>query len=133
MAALWRARGIKPHAIVGYSAGEFAAFYEAGVFTLQECLELIYGRTKFLMKLEGAGAMVAVNASEATIAPLLKRYAGKVVIAAFNSPVHLTLSGSKVAIAGIVNDMKAENISYSMLSEQVAYHHSKILSYNEDS
>ncbi|WP_183559346.1 type I polyketide synthase [Mucilaginibacter sp. SP1R1] len=127
LAALWRARGIKPHTIVGYSAGELAAFYEAGAYTLDECLEFIFMRIKLLIKLQGTGAMLAVNASEAVITPLLQPYSGEVVIAAYNSAVHLTLSGNKAAITAIMQDLEQANITCSLLWEEIAYHHTKLL------
>ncbi|MGH8083420.1 MAG: type I polyketide synthase, partial [Lysobacter sp.] len=35
LAAMWRAKGVVPDAIVGHSTGEVAAFYAAGVYTLE--------------------------------------------------------------------------------------------------
>ncbi|MCO6717026.1 acyltransferase domain-containing protein, partial [Streptomyces sp. CHB19.2] len=36
LAALWRSYGVRPDAVVGHSTGEIAAFYEAGVYSLED-------------------------------------------------------------------------------------------------
>ena len=51
--------GIQPHAMIGYSFGEYTAACIAGVFSLQDALGLVKARGDLLRKIP-AGAMVSV-------------------------------------------------------------------------
>lgn len=127
LAALWRDRGIRPDAIVGYSSGEFAAFQVAGSYSLRECINLIYHRTKIVTILQGTGAMLAVNSDALSIQPFLEKFAGKICIAAYNSPNHITLSGKKEYMIKLSEILTKHDITNTFLWEEVAYHHTDIL------
>lgn len=123
LAALWRSRGIQPEAVVGHSAGEFAAFYEAGVYSLEQCLALIFKRTEILRVRADNGAMLAVTASEPQITALLKAHNGYISVAACNGAQYTTLSGDAAALKKLAAEMKALDMHSLFLSEKVAYHH----------
>ncbi|WP_438471455.1 acyltransferase domain-containing protein, partial [Streptomyces asiaticus] len=46
LAALWRAYGVRPDAVVGHSTGEIAAFYEAGVYSLRDAARIAVHRSR---------------------------------------------------------------------------------------
>ncbi|MCD1257840.1 type I polyketide synthase [Paenibacillus athensensis] len=110
LAALWRSWGIVPEAIVGHSAGEVAAFYEAGVYSLDDALRVVYHRSRLLQRLSGMGGMAAVGAGEAAAAALLDGEQESVCIAAINSPASVTLAGDAEALERVLQ--KAAGLSY---------------------
>lgn len=127
LAAYWRSIGIVPDTILGYSSGEFAAFYEAGVYTLEETLKLIFKRVTFLDHLQGSAAMLSVNAGEKEMLPFIEKYNGDISIAAFNSHLNITVSGKRNFMEQLAKLLTKENISYSLLDETVPHHHQQML------
>lgn len=126
-AALLRHWGISPDIIAGCSAGEYAAFYEAGIYTLEECLEFIHRRTALVSKYYGTGAMLAVNAGRTGISHLLEQFPG-ISIAVYNAPDNLTLSGSVADITGIHELLSGAGVLCNRLFEQIAFHHPALFS-----
>src|SRR5262249_28415636 len=60
LAALWRAWGMEPHAVVGHSMGEVAAAHVAGALTLEDAVQVICRRSRLLRQLSGQGSMALV-------------------------------------------------------------------------
>ncbi|XP_013393592.1 uncharacterized protein LOC106161238 [Lingula anatina] len=95
LVALWRHWGIEPHAVVGQSVGEVAAFYCAGVISLEEAAHIICTRTKYVSKAGEGQMMVVENFATDRLTSLLQdRLNGEVDIAITNSPMSNTVSGS---------------------------------------
>ena len=97
--------GLKPHAVVGHSSGEIAAAYAAGLISAEDAIINAYYRGLVLSQAGsnpkdtvGKGAMCAVGLSEQVTSKLLENYAGRVQLAAINSPTSCTLSGDQDAI-----------------------------------
>jgi len=86
--------GIKPHAVIGHSSGEYVAAHIAGVFSLKDALILVANRAKLIGQLE-SGIMLAVSLSENEILPLLSK---DISLSAVNSPSWCVISGTHSAI-----------------------------------
>ena len=71
---------------MGHSVGEYVAACVAGVFSLEEGLKLIAERGRLMQAQPRDGSMVAVMASEASVAAFIQPYATQVSIAAINAP-----------------------------------------------
>ncbi|MFN8386728.1 MAG: beta-ketoacyl synthase N-terminal-like domain-containing protein [Anaerolineales bacterium] len=84
LAQMWLSWGIKPHAVMGHSVGEYVAACIAGVFTLEDGLRLIAERARLMGGLPQNGTMVAVLADANRIADVLKPHQDQVSIAASN-------------------------------------------------
>ncbi len=115
---LWLAWGVKPIAMIGHSIGEYVAACLAGVFTLEEALNLVVLRGRLMQKLP-AGAMLAVSLSEAEIQPLLER---DVAIAALNAPNFIVVSGTCEAINRLEQKLTEQEVDCRRLHTSHAFH-----------
>lgn len=87
---LLRLWGITPKACIGHSSGEIASAFASGALTAEEAIISAYYRGVAIGGLTVTGTMLAVGASPEEIEPYLE---DGVVIACYNSPNSVTLSG----------------------------------------
>ncbi|HEX4494597.1 MAG TPA: amino acid adenylation domain-containing protein [Thermoanaerobaculia bacterium] len=91
LAKLWMDWGIRPRGMLGHSVGEYVAACLAGVFSLEDALDLVALRGRLMDELP-AGAMLAVPLSEEELAPLL---GDRLALAAVNGPSLCVVSGNE--------------------------------------
>ncbi|HEV7587201.1 MAG TPA: beta-ketoacyl synthase N-terminal-like domain-containing protein [Longimicrobium sp.] len=94
LAKLWMSWGIVPAAVIGHSLGEYAAATIAGVFTLEDALELVTARGRMIQPLP-AGAMLAVPLSASDVEPFLVDDAA---VATINAPAMCVVAGPVDAV-----------------------------------
>src|SRR5207249_22972 len=110
--------GIAPAAMIGHSAGEYAAACLAGVVTLREAMALVALRGRLFETLSPGGMLsVALPAAQvrALVGPELS-------IAAINAPALCVLSGPEVAIARAQEALRAYDIECARVRISVAAH-----------
>ncbi|MDQ7091560.1 MAG: amino acid adenylation domain-containing protein [Methylococcales bacterium] len=122
LAELWKSYGIQPKAIVGHSTGEVAAFYLAGVYSLEDAVKIVIHRSRLQHLTRGMGKMLAVGLSEQAVMPYLAPHEPNVSIGAINSPGAVTLTGDADALGNIAQQLQAQEIFNKFLRVEVPYH-----------
>lgn len=104
LARLWMSLGVQPSAMIGYSLGEYVAACLAGVFSLEDALQLLLTRAR-LVESESPGLMLA-----AAISPEeAQRFIGTGVhLAAINGPELCVFAGTPQEIDAVENQLKNE-------------------------
>ncbi|HLP59264.1 MAG TPA: acyltransferase domain-containing protein, partial [Candidatus Deferrimicrobium sp.] len=120
LAQLLMSWGIKPHAMIGYSFGEYAAACVAGVFNLEDILKLLVTRGKLISELP-AGMMLSVPMPVSDVKPLLSGLDGQIVIAIDNGS-SCVLSGPAAAVKTFENEIRSKKIIGMALDAAHAIH-----------
>jgi acyl transferase domain-containing protein/NADPH:quinone reductase-like Zn-dependent oxidoreductase/acyl carrier protein/NADP-dependent 3-hydroxy acid dehydrogenase YdfG len=115
LAAMWRARGVEPAAVVGHSQGEVAAAYVAGALSLDDAARIIALRSRALLGLAGQGAMAAVSLSADDLRGRLRAVGSRLEVAAVNSPASATVGGEPAALEEFLATLSAEKVRFRRL------------------
>ena len=119
LAALWQSWGVKPDAVLGHSAGEYAAACVAGVFRIEDGLRLIVDRARLMQTLP-EGTMLSVTAPIETVEAAI---AGDdtVHVSAYNG-LNTVVSGPIGRLDVLAEQFDSKELYYSKLPASNAFH-----------
>ncbi|MDX1928022.1 MAG: ACP S-malonyltransferase [Pirellulaceae bacterium] len=111
-----RSLGLSPDFIAGYSAGEVAAFYAAGVLSLEDAIEIAVIRGQLFEEFTSSDGRMVTISGVSSLAVLevvaeLSSQGQQVYLAGQNAPRHTTLVGSEADVLkaeGILSRLGAE-------------------------
>jgi acyl transferase domain-containing protein len=118
LAQLWMSWGIEPQAVIGYSLGEYVAACLAGVFSLEEALQVVSRRAQMIEALP-EGAMLAAALSEDDVSPYL---GDTLSLSAINGPQMCVVSGSPGDVRELSERLAAEGVACRPLRASRAFH-----------
>jgi acyl transferase domain-containing protein/acyl carrier protein len=122
LAKLWESWGIRPAALLGHSIGEYVAACLAGVFRLEDGLELVAVRGRLMQALPAGGGMVAVFAEHERVRTALAGAGDEVCVAAVNGPQHTVVSGRQEKLEAALAPLAAEGVRLEKLNVSHAFH-----------
>ena len=121
LAELWRSWGVEPAYVMGHSLGEYVAACVAGVFSLEEGLDLVAWRARLMHELPRRGGMAAVYANETAVRAAIVPFSREVSVAALNGP-HVVISGAEDALETILQEFKRQGVRTRRLTVSHAFH-----------
>lgn len=123
LTALWRSWGVDPGYVMGHSAGEPAATWAAGIFSLPDAARIVHARSVTQQRTTGQGTLMAVGLPLAQLRErLAARHDLRIDVAGINSPEAITVVGSEHDVADLARDLDAADVFCRRLTVRVPYH-----------
>ncbi|MFD7639739.1 type I polyketide synthase [Kitasatospora sp. NPDC059795] len=122
LAALWRSHGVEPAAVLGHSVGEVTAAAVSGALSLDDSARVVALWSQAQATLAGQGDMVSVMAPAGEIEPRLRRWDGRLVVAAHNGPRSVIVSGDRDAAAELLADLASDGVHARRIAVGLAAH-----------
>ncbi|MGA6156105.1 type I polyketide synthase [Stenotrophomonas sp. NPDC087984] len=127
LAAVWRAHGVVPDAVLGHSQGEIAAACVAGALSLEDAARVVALRSQAIARrLSGAGGMLSVALPRAEAEARLGRWDGRVSIAAVNGPGSVVVSGELAALDELLEELAGADVRVRRIAVDYASHSAQV-------
>ena len=116
--------GLKADCVGGHSLGEVTALYKAGIVDFESVVKIARKRGELMTQSSDVPAtMTAVKCTYSEIVEKIKEWGSNVVVANYNSPHQIVLSGSLEEITKLEEKLKEfGNIPFQRLNVSTAFH-----------
>lgn len=121
LAQVWRALGVQPAYVMGYSAGEIVAATVAGALHLRDGIDLLMCRTRILQGCQGVGGTAFVFEPVQALEALLAAHR-EVSVAAVHSASTTMVAGARPALGAFLAACEKEALATQNLTVQQAVH-----------
>ncbi|HXA53676.1 MAG TPA: SDR family NAD(P)-dependent oxidoreductase, partial [Solirubrobacteraceae bacterium] len=122
LARLWGAFGVRPAAVVGHSQGEIAAAHLVGSLSLRDAARVVALRSQILAEMVGQGGIVSVALPEEQVRERLRRFDGRLVVAAVNSPCAVVVAGDRAGLDEFLAECAAAELRAHEIASSVPSH-----------
>ncbi|MET9406277.1 SDR family NAD(P)-dependent oxidoreductase [Streptomyces sp. NPDC002935] len=126
LAAVWRARGVRPDAVIGHSQGEVAAACVAGALSLNDAAAVVALRSQALTEVSGTGTMAVVALPHTEVEARLADLGGRVSVAAVNSGRSTVIAGEVEPLDALLADLDREQVFVRRLDVDYASHSARV-------
>ncbi|MGW0565539.1 type I polyketide synthase [Streptomyces sp. NPDC003016] len=127
LAALWRAHGVEPDAVVGHSQGEIAAAVVSGALSLEDGARVVALRSRAIGRtLAGHGGMMSIPLPVDEVESRLTDWQGRVSVAAVNGPRSVVVSGEPGTLDELSALLTAEDIRVRRVAVDYASHSAQV-------
>ncbi|MFV2109764.1 SDR family NAD(P)-dependent oxidoreductase [Micromonospora sp. LOL_015] len=126
LAALWRSYGVEPAAVVGHSQGEIAAACAIGALSRDDAAKVVALRSRALTRLAGLGGMMSVQLGRAELEPRMLPWAGRISVAAINSPRTVVVSGEVEALHELRAVLVGDGVTARLIPVDYAAHSAQV-------
>ncbi|MEU6065583.1 SDR family NAD(P)-dependent oxidoreductase [Streptomyces sp. NPDC047082] len=123
LAGVWRARGIRPDAVIGHSQGEVAAACVAGALSLNDAAAVVALRSQALTELSGTGTMAVVALPHTEVETRLPE---GVSVAAVNSGRSTVIAGDVAPLETFLAGLEAQQVFVRRLEVDYASHSAQV-------
>ncbi|MEU3743579.1 MULTISPECIES: acyltransferase domain-containing protein [Streptomyces] len=110
--------GVRPAALVGHSAGEYAAAVLAGIMKLPDAVAALDARVRALATAP-RGGMASVAASPAMLTPWLT---SQVVVGAVNAPLQVMIAGPEPQLSAVTGALTAGSVTWMRAKATTGFH-----------
>jgi acyl transferase domain-containing protein len=122
LASMWRSVGVEPALLLGHSIGQLAAACVAEMIGIEDALALAVERGRLMHGVKDDGAMSAVFAGPDVVRAVLLRSAANCVIAAYNGPASVVISGPRDGVAAACAMLERDGVETRSLRVSQAFH-----------
>ncbi|MFF5099041.1 SDR family NAD(P)-dependent oxidoreductase [Actinosynnema sp. NPDC000082] len=123
LAAVWRAHGVEPAAVIGHSQGEIAAACVAGALSLADGAKVVTLRAKAIAdQLSGRGGMLSIALPAEQVRERLAAHGGLLEIAVVNGPLSVVVSGDPEALGELKASVVADGHRAKLVPVDYASH-----------
>jgi len=122
LAKMWLSWGAQPDYVMGHSLGEYTAACIAGVFSLEDAVELVSLRSSLMQDTPEGGEMWALNCDARTARKAIADYADLLSLAADNAPDSVVISGDTERLNRVIKVLGQQGVKAQKLNTSHAFH-----------
>ncbi|WP_455433287.1 SDR family NAD(P)-dependent oxidoreductase [Streptomyces luteogriseus] len=127
LAALWRAYGVEPDAVIGHSQGEIAAACVCGALDLDDGARVVALRAKAIgSELAGLGGMVSLALPAAAARELIAGWRGRISVASVNGPASTVVAGEPDALDDLLARCDGDGVRARRIPVDYASHTAQV-------